>query len=140
MNENVRNSLKKRAKLTTKMAGKNKTMKNCKHKLKTFFAICSPVNNTSILPCCQRVRKYFTMFTLINSCHLSENDISSIIKSLDSKKVHGCDNISIKMIHICGEAITVLLIMIFEESLRKGKFPETCEKANKALVYRKKKD
>ena len=30
---------------------------------------------------------------------LNHNDISSIIKNLDSNKAHGCDNISIKMIN-----------------------------------------
>lgn len=38
---------------------------------------------------------------------------------------HQWENVSIKTIQTCGETITVPLRIIFEESLRKGKFPET---------------
>ena len=46
------------------------------------------------------------------------------IKTLDPNKAHGCDNISIKI--------------IFEHSLKKGKFPEIWKKANVVHVQRKK--
>ena len=46
----------------------------------------------------------------------------SIIKSLDSSKSHGYDNISIKMIQICSESFTMPLKIIFEESLKKRIF------------------
>ena len=34
----------------------------------------------------------------IDSFHINHNDISLIIKNLDSNKAHGCDNISMKII------------------------------------------
>ena len=51
-------------------------------------------------------------------------NILSIINSLDSNKAHGCDNISIKMIKICNESVTIPLKIISEESLKKGIFPD----------------
>ena len=46
------------------------------------------------------------------------NNILLIIKSLDSSRSRGHDNILIKMIKICPEFITILLKTIFEESLK----------------------
>ena len=45
------------------------------------------------------------------------------IKTLDPNKAHGCDNISIKI--------------IFEHSLKKGKFPEIWKKANVVPVHKR---
>ena len=49
-------------------------------------------------------------------------DTLSTKKSLDSKKSCGYDNISIKMIKICSESVTIPLKIIFEESLKKEYF------------------
>ena len=46
---------------------------------------------------------------------------SLIIKKIDRAKTHGCDNISIKMIKICSEFLTVPLKIIFEQSLNEEK-------------------
>lgn len=46
--------------------------------------------------------------------------------------------ILIKMIEICGETMTVSLTTIFEESLRKTKFPDTWKKANSVALHKKK--
>ena len=72
-----------------------------------------------------------------NSFQVNENDISSIVKSLNTKNAHGSDNMSIKMIQICGETITGPLKMIFDESLQKEKFPETWKKANIVTIHEK---
>ena len=58
--------------------------------------------------------KYFTIFLnrtngRISSFHVTKEDILLIINALDSSKSHGWDNISIKMIKICGESVTVPL-------------------------------
>ena len=44
------------------------------------------------------------------------------MKSLDPTKAHGCDNLSIKMIQICKEVITIPSKLIFDQSLNEGKF------------------
>ena len=66
----------------------------------------------------------------IKSFHVIEHDILAAIKTLDPNKAHGCDNISIKMIKTCSQSLILPLKTIFENSLKKGKFPETWKKAN----------
>ena len=58
----------------------------------------------------------------INSFRINHNDISLIIKNLDSNKAHGCDNISIKMIQICGKSVALPHKLLFERALKEKKF------------------
>ena len=60
----------------------------------------------------------------MSSFKVTESDILSIINSLDTTKTHGYDNLSIRMIKMCGESIILPLKIIFQESLKKRKFPE----------------
>ena len=101
--------------------------------LKTFYAsICTPTQNTSILP-----PFLYRTNARITSFHVTKEDILLIIKALDSSKAHGWDNISIKMIKICGESVTVPLKIISESSLKEKKFPEVWKKANIVPVHKK---
>ena len=59
----------------------------------------------------------------INSINFNGDDIISIIKTLDSEKAHGVDNISIRMIKLCGDSIILPLTLIFEDCIAKGIFP-----------------
>ena len=59
------------------------------------------------------------------------------MKSLDSSKSHGYDNISMKVIKICSQSVTIPLKVIFEESLKKGIFPEIWKKANVVPIHKK---
>ena len=61
----------------------------------------------------------------------------SIVKNLDPAKAHDCDNVSIEMIKICNWSRTFLLRIIFEQSLKEGKFPEIMRKANLVWVHKK---
>ena len=60
--------------------------------------------------------------TRINSFRVTNKDMLSIIKLLDSSKSNGCDDISIKVIKICSESVTIPLKILFEESLKKNYF------------------
>ena len=60
------------------------------------------------------------------------------MKNLDPNKSHGWDNLSIRMIKICGKSITYPLKLIFEASLQEGTFPSHWRKANVVPVYKKK--
>ena len=51
--------------------------------------------------------------------------------------VDGCDNISIKLIKTCSQLLILPLKVIFEQSLKKGKFREIWKKANVVSVYKK---
>ena len=97
-----------------------------------FASTCTPIDNTSCLPSFS-----YRAGSRIKSFHVTENDILAIIKTLDPNKAHGCDNISIKMIKICSEPLILPLKIIFEHSLKKGKFPEIWKKANVVPVHKR---
>ena len=73
----------------------------------------------------------------IISFHVTLNDISLIIKTLDPRETHGLDNISIKMIQICGESIALPLKLIFETVLKEKRFPDIWKIANVVPVRKK---
>ena len=97
-----------------------------------FASTCTPIKNASVLP----LFSYKTS-SRINSFKVSESDILSIIKSLDSTKTHGYDSLSTRMIKMCIESITLPLKIIFQESLKKVKFPEIWKKANVVPEHKK---
>ena len=88
-----------------------------------FASICTPIKNNSRLP-----PFIYKTNTRIHCFCVTSKDILSIINSLNSSKVHGYDNTTIKMIKICNESVTLLLKIIFEESLKKRNFPRHMEK------------
>ena len=55
------------------------------------------------------------------------------IKNLDSANAYGCDNVSLKMIKTCNRSLNVILRIIFEQSLKKVRFPEIWKKAKKKI-------
>ena len=60
-----------------------------------------------------------------------------IIRSLDTKKAHGCDGISVSMIKICDNSIVDPLCCIFERCLETGIYPSQWKKANIIPVHQK---
>ena len=85
-----------------------------------FFASqCTPLENSStLLPFSMKTNKR------LNTINFNDDDIISIIKSLYSTKAHGVDNISIRMIKLCGDSIIVPLTLIFEDCIDKVIFPD----------------
>ena len=67
-----------------------------------FASTCTPIKNASVLP----PFSYKTN-TRVNSFKATESDILLIIKPLGSTKAHGYDNLSIRMIKMCSESITL---------------------------------
>ena len=98
----------------------------------SFASIYRPIDNTSCLPSFS-----YRTVSKIKSFHVTENDILAIIKPLDPYEAHGYDNISIKMIKICSQSLILPLKIIFEHSLKKGKFLEKLKKANVVPVHKK---
>ena len=94
--------------------------------------MCTPIKNASTLT-------YFSYRTnsRINSFHATKNDILLILKSLDSTKAHGCDNLLVRMIKICDDSITIPPKIIFDKSLKNGVFPEIWKRANIVPVHKK---
>ena len=52
-------------------------------------------------------------------------------------KAHGADKISIRMIQLCGDSITLSLTLIFKFSLRNGIFSATGKMTNIIPVHKK---
>ena len=61
----------------------------------------------------------------------------SLIRSLKPKKAHGLEDISVRMIKICGDSLVLPLNLIFENCLRRGVFPEVCKRASVVPVHKK---
>ena len=77
---------------------------------KFFASQCTPLeNHSSLPPFCLKTDK---------SLKISETDIFAIIKNLDLNKSHGWDNLSIRMIKLCGKSITYPFKLIIEASLQ----------------------
>ena len=96
-----------------------------------FAAHCPPVKNSSTLP----TLKYKTKSRL-NSFNINEDDISLIIKNLDSSKAHGWDTISIRMIKLCGKSIATPLKLTFKSMLEEDTFPDDWKRSNVVPVNR----
>ena len=97
-----------------------------------FANQCTTFNNASVLP----EIGYKTNKRLTNLI-FSSSDLSSIIKDLNPNKAHGHDNISIRMIQICGDSIILPLKMIFESAIRLNHFPDSWKKGNIIPVHKK---
>ena len=60
-----------------------------------------------------------------------------IIKSLNVNKAHGPDNISGRMIELCGDKITLPLSISFENVINTGIFPTLWKSGNVTPVHKK---
>ena len=93
---------------------------------------CSTLENGSVIP----EFKYKTNGRIAN-IQFSSSDISKIIRDyLNPNKAHGHDNISIKMIQLCGESIIQPLSMIFESEIKSGHFPDCWKRGNFFPVHK----
>ena len=66
-----------------------------------------------------------------------QDDVAKIIQNLDPNKAHGHDNISIRMLKICGSSIYKPLEMIFKQCIETGVFPSEWKKANIVPIHKK---
>ena len=91
------------------------------------------INSNSTLP----VNVQYLTGKRLSSFDFSEDDIMKVIQKLDPNKAHGQDNISIRMIEICGKSVCIPLRKIFEECLRSGTFPLEWKKGNFVPIFKK---
>ena len=59
------------------------------------------------------------------------------MNNLNPNKAHGHDEITIRMLKICGDSIFRPLNIIFKTCLRTGKFPLEWKKANIVPIHKK---
>ena len=98
-----------------------------------FFAKqCTILDTGSVLP-------PFVLLTdkLLSDVVFNEQDILDIIRSLDQNKAHGWDDISVRMIKMCGDGLVEPLTIIFNNCILLGVFPDMWKKANVVPVFKK---
>ena len=93
---------------------------------------CKTLINDSIL----------TPFYLITDKQLvdiefSVEDLKNIIRALNPNKSHGSDNISIRMLLICGDPILVPLDLIFRNIIQTGIYQDQWKHTNATPVHKK---
>ena len=100
----------------------------------SFFSNqCSLLKNCSKLPTNPR----YVTDERLRTINFTADNIEKIIVSLNSNKAHGHDNISIRMLKICGDTICKPLELIFKQALTTGVFPSEWKKAILSLVTKK---
>ena len=94
----------------------------------SFIAIqCTLINNTSALP---------PFECKVNSA-IDNMTFCLFIRSLNSNKAHGWDDISIRMVKMGDESIEYPLKIIFETALKSGIYPDKWKIANVVPVDNK---
>ena len=98
-----------------------------------FSKQCSLINNGRTLP---TNMQYLTNNGL-SSIIFCQDDIAKIIQNLDSGKALGHDNISIRMLKVCGSAIYEPLAIIFKQSVDTSIFSSEWKKGNIVPIHKK---
>ena len=99
----------------------------------SFFAKqCSLIRNDSELP------TSLTFYTnnQLSTVSFSHENVGKIIQNLNPNKAHGYDNISVRMLKICGSTIYRSLEIIFKEALSTGLFPSEWKKGNIVPIHK----
>ena len=63
--------------------------------------------------------------------------VKMIIKKLNPNKLHGCNNIYVRIIKVCDKLLSYPLKLNVEGSFHKGVFPDSWKKANIIPVHKK---
>ena len=98
-----------------------------------FSNQCSLINNNSKLP----TNLIHITDWCLSSVTFSAGDIAKIIQNLNSNKAHGHDNISIRMLKICGDTIGKPLELIIKQALITGTYHSDWKKGNIVPVHKK---
>ena len=78
------------------------------------------LKNDSVLP----ITQMFLTQSRLGTLDFNENEILKIIRALNIHKVHGHDDISIRMIQICDRTLLKPLIIIFQNSVKYSYYPD----------------
>ena len=103
------------------------------HFNKYFASICTPIHN-SCLPISVDLINPSACFSTFN---FADDEILKIIRALDINKAHGHDEISVRMIKICDDAIIEPLSLIYKNCIENGTFPAIWKKSNIVPVHKK---
>ena len=115
----------------------NKFMTDFKEKAELFDALfakqCSLIKSSSKL----RSHLHYLTDNRLSAVSVSQDDIAKIIQNLDPNKANGHDNISIRMLNICGSSNYKPLEMIFKQCIETGFFPSEWKKVNIVPIQKK---
>ena len=75
----------------------------------------------------------------LSNVNIRPEKISKIIQTLDQNKAHGHDDISARMIKMCGSSIIKSLQLLFDNYVRQIVFPNIWKMANVLPVHKKSK-
>ena len=117
------------------------------------------VAGTLISDCLEKARLFNAYFLeqctlLINDSHLPQDNIlltqskldnveingeliQQILKTINVNKAHGPDNITGRMIELCGDSLSLPLTIIFKNILNTGIFPTAWKSANVTPIHKK---
>ena len=100
----------------------------------SFFSNqCSLLKNYCKLPTNLR----YVTDKRLRKINFTTDNIEKNIVILNPSKAHGHDNISIRMLKICGNTICKPLELIFKQALTTGVFPSEWKKGNIVPCYKK---
>ena len=97
-----------------------------------FIQQCTTIDTGSKLP-----PTSVPITSLLTGFSISDEKILNIIRSLNPNKAHGWDDISVRMIKICDDALLLPLRLIFESCMTQGVFPEVWKQANVVPIHKK---
>ena len=97
-----------------------------------FIQQCTTIDTGSELPSTS-----IPNTSLLNGFSISDEKILNIIRSLDSNKAHGWDDISVRMIKMCDDILLLPLRLIFESCMSQGVFPQVWKQANVVPIHKK---
>ena len=81
--------------------------------------------------------QFFLTQSRLSSLDFNEDEILKIIRALDIHKAHSHDDISIRMIKICGKSILKPLIILLQNLTKSSHYPDIWKKSNIIPVQRK---
>ena len=115
----------------------NRFITDFKEKAELFNSFFS--NQCSLLKNCSKLPTNLRYVTdkRLRTINFTTDNIEKIIVSLNPNKAHGHDNISIRMLKICGNTICKPLELIFKQALTTGVFPSEWKKGNIVPCYKK---
>ena len=90
-----------------------------------IVSLWTPIKNGSKLP-----NFSYKTEKRLESIYLNDHDILLIIKYLNTNKAHGCYQLSIRIIKVCGNSISLPSNLIFKSTINEGVFQEGWEKSN----------
>ena len=87
--------------------------------------------------CCPLDKITYKSAARLTSINFDNNDVLTIIRSLNVNKAHGKDSILVRMLKMCDKSLVQPLTLIFKGCIDTGVYPDTWRKSNKGSVHKK---